>query len=180
MLVHFQIWNYLWKATLHQGSYFFWLVLVSNDHVCKGEAIKLTPYHLIDTNDKTVKLSHLKKLQIIQSIKNLMSQVIFIFSHYSLTKQIIVCSIPFHCWRKQIFERMQPEGMRNFLLPSAWWQELGDEFCVGRGMSKNSLNQCIFYKCELHKFENFSHILWNIKVWEKIQQAFLREIKGSL
>ena len=41
---------------------------------------------------KTVKPSHLKKLQILQNIHNLMSQVIFIFSDLILIKQIIVSS----------------------------------------------------------------------------------------
>ena len=35
---------------------------------------------MIDIIYKTVKLSHLKKLQIMQNMKNLMFQVIFIFS----------------------------------------------------------------------------------------------------
>ena len=41
---------------------------------------------------KTVKLSQLKKLQILQNINNLMFQVIFIFSDLILIKQIIVSS----------------------------------------------------------------------------------------
>ena len=36
---------------------------------------------MVDIIYKTVKPSHLKKLQIIQNIKNLMFQVIFIFSN---------------------------------------------------------------------------------------------------
>ena len=34
--------------------------LVSNNHGCKGEATKLTPYYMIDIIYKTVKASHLK------------------------------------------------------------------------------------------------------------------------
>ena len=56
------------------------LVSVSNYHLCKGEAIKLIPYSVIGIIQKTVKASHLKKLRIIQSINNLMFQVIFICS----------------------------------------------------------------------------------------------------
>ena len=56
------------------------VVLVSNYHGCKGEAIKLIPDHMIDIIYKTVKPTHLKRLHIIQNIKNLMFQVIFIFS----------------------------------------------------------------------------------------------------
>ena len=131
---------------------------------------------MIDIIYKTVKPSHLKKLQAKQNIKNLLFQVIFIFSDWILIKQMIVPSTPFCCWKKQIFERMLPWVMSNFLLPGAWWQELGGEFWVGKGMSKNTLNQCIFKECELHKSESFSHTWWNIKFWEKIQEAFWRDI----
>ena len=39
-----------------------YLVLVSNYHGCKGEAIKLIPYYMTDIVDRTVKPSHLKKI----------------------------------------------------------------------------------------------------------------------
>ena len=69
------------KATLHQSSYFFSdVVLVSNYHGCKGKVIKLIPSYMTDIIYKTVKPSHLKKLQTIQNMKNQMFQVIFIFS----------------------------------------------------------------------------------------------------
>ena len=118
-----------------------------------------------------------EKLQIIQNMKDLMFQVIFIFSDWILIKQIIVSSIPFYSWGKQILEIMLPGGMSNFLLPWAWWQKLEDKFWVGRTTNENASNQCIFQECELHRFENFSRTWWNIKVWKKIQQAFWREIK---
>ena len=133
---------------------------------------------MIDIIYKTVKPSQSKKLQVIQNIKNLMFQVIF--SDWILIKLIIVFSTPFYCWGKQIFERMLPGGMSNFLLPGASCQELGSNFWVGRGMRKNAMNQCIFYECELHKFEKFSHTWWNINVWEKIQQAFWIERDKAL
>ena len=60
-----------------RSLFFSDIVLVSNYHDCKGEAIKLIPYYMIDIIYKTVKPSRLKKLQIIQNIKN---QAIFIFS----------------------------------------------------------------------------------------------------
>ena len=41
-------------------------VLVSNYHGCKGKAIKLIPYYMIDIIYETVKPSHLKYLQVIQ------------------------------------------------------------------------------------------------------------------
>ena len=57
------------------------VVLISNYHGCKGRAIKLIPYYMININYKTIKPSHLKTLQVMQNIKNLMFQVIFIFSY---------------------------------------------------------------------------------------------------
>ena len=50
---------------------------MSNYHGCKGEAINLIPHYLIDIIYKTVKSSHLEKLQIIQNVNKLMFQVIF-------------------------------------------------------------------------------------------------------
>ena len=44
------------------------------------EARKLIPYYMIDFIYNTVTPSHLKKLQIIEKIKSLMLQIIFIFS----------------------------------------------------------------------------------------------------
>ena len=79
-----------------------------------------------------------------QNINKLMFQAIFIFSDWILIKQIIVSSTPFCCWGKQIFENMLPEGTSNFLLPKVWWKEIGGEFWVGSGMSKNASIQCIF------------------------------------
>ena len=57
---------------------------MSNYHGCKEEAINLIPHYLIDIIHKTVKPSHLEKLQIIQNINKLI-----------LIKQIIVSSTPF-------------------------------------------------------------------------------------
>ena len=45
---------------------------------------------MIDIIYKTVKPSHLKKLQITQNLEILMFQVIFIFSDWILIKEIIV------------------------------------------------------------------------------------------
>ena len=56
------------------------VILVSNYDGCKKEAINLIPHYLINIIHKTVKPSHLEKLQIIQNISKLMFQVIFIFS----------------------------------------------------------------------------------------------------
>ena len=60
-------------------QFFTDIVLVSNYYGCKGEAIKLIPYYIIDIICKTIRPSHLKKLQIIRNINNLMFQAIFIF-----------------------------------------------------------------------------------------------------
>ena len=48
------------------------VILVSNYHGCKEEAINLIPQHLKDIIHKLVKPSHLEKLQIIQNINKLM------------------------------------------------------------------------------------------------------------
>ena len=116
--------------------------------------------------------------------KNCKSYKIYVPSHLHIfwlnfDKANLVSSTLFRCWEKQIFERMLPWGMSNFLLLRAWWYALGGEFWIGRDMSKNASNKGIFYEIFYEwnvKFENFSHIWWNIKVWEKIQQAFWREI----
>ena len=68
---------------------------MSNYHGSKGEAINLIPHYLIDIIHKTVKPSHLEKLQIIQNINKLMFQVIFVFSDWILIEHIIVSSTPF-------------------------------------------------------------------------------------
>ena len=130
---------------------------MSNYNGCRGEAIKLIPRYLIDIH-KTVKPSHLEKLQIIQDMYKLMFQVIFIFSAWILIKQIIVSSTLF-IRGKQVFKK--------FCL----------DFWVGNwGMSK------------MHRFNAFSRnvntISWKffpihggMYKLEKIQQAFWREIK---
>ena len=133
---------------------------------------------MIDIIYKTVKLSHLKQLQVIQKIKYLMFQAIFVFSDWILIKKIIVSSGPFCCWRKQIFKKMLPGGMSNFALPRAWWKEPGGEFWVGRDMSKNVSNQCIFYECELHNSKTFfPHIVEYKCLRENSTSILEKEIK---
>ena len=61
----------------------------------------------------------IKKIGNFTKYKNLIFQVVFIFSDWVLIKQITVSSTPFCCWGKQIFERMLSGGMSNFLLPRA-------------------------------------------------------------
>ena len=95
---------------------------------------------MIDIIYKAVKPSYLKKLQIVQKIKNLMFQIIPIFFEWILIKQIMVSSTRFCCWGKQTFKRILSVGKSNFLLPRAWWQEFGGEFWVGKDMSKNAPN----------------------------------------
>ena len=80
------------------------LALVSNYHSWKGELIKLIPQYMVDIIYKTLKSSHLKKLQIIENINNLMFQIIFIFSERLLIKQIIVYSTPFCYWGRTLLK----------------------------------------------------------------------------
>ena len=96
-----------------------------------------------------------EKLQVIQNVKNVMFQVMFIFSDWTLMKKIIVSFTHLNCWGKQIFGRMRPEGMSNLLLPTTWWQQLGVSFEWGSAWVKmprinsflrnmNSINLNIF------------------------------------
>ena len=48
--------------------------------------------------------------------------------------------------------------MSDFLLANEWWQELGGEFWVRRGMTK-CLELMNFPGMWTHKFENFSHMV---------------------
>ena len=77
---------------------------MSNDHSCKEEAINLMPHYLKDIIHKTVKPSHLEKLQ---NINKIMFQVIFIFSDWISIKQIIVSSTPFVLGEKD-FQKILP------------------------------------------------------------------------
>ena len=65
---------------------------MSNYHGWKEEVINLIPHYLIDIIYKTVKPSHLAKLQIIQNVNKIMFQVIFIFSDWMLIEQIMASS----------------------------------------------------------------------------------------
>ena len=63
-------------------------------------------HYVIDIIYETVKLTRLKKEQIIQKTNNLIFQVIFVFFDWSLIKQIIVFSTPFCRWGKEIFKKL--------------------------------------------------------------------------
>ena len=54
-------------------------ILVSNYYGCKEEATNVMPHYLIDIIHKTVKPSHLEKLQIIQNINSYVPSHIHIF-----------------------------------------------------------------------------------------------------
>ena len=60
--------------------FFFFLNvdLVSNYHGFKGEIIKLMPYYMINIIYQIVNPLHLKKLEFVPNIKNIMFQVTFI------------------------------------------------------------------------------------------------------
>ena len=81
---------------------------MSNYHGCKGEAMNLILNYLIDIIYKTVKPLHLKKLQIVQNINELMFQAILIFSDWILIKQIIVSSTLFVLGETD-FQKILPE-----------------------------------------------------------------------
>ena len=81
---------------------------MSNYHGCKGEAMNLILNYLIDIIYKTVKPSHLKQLQIVQNINELMFQAILIFSDWILIKQIIV-SFTLFVLGETDFQKILPE-----------------------------------------------------------------------
>ena len=64
--------------------------------------------YLIDIIYKTVKPSHLKQLQIVQNINELMFQAILIFSDWILIKQIIV-SFTLFVLGETDFQKILPE-----------------------------------------------------------------------
>ena len=125
-----------------------------NYHGCKGKARNLIPHYLIDIIHKTIKPSHLEKLQIIQNINKIMFLVIFIFSDWIFWLKF---PPPVLSWGKQIF--------RKFCL----------EFWVGNWawVKMNIFNT--FYG-------NVNTLNWNIfpthgGTYNKIRRAFWREMK---
>ena len=98
------------------------------------EEIKISSCYKLDVIYKTVKLTHNKKIQIIQNINDLIFQVIFKFSDWILIKQMAVSSTTPWCLGKQVFEKTLPGRMSNFPLPKVWLQEFGGKFLLGRGI----------------------------------------------
>ena len=120
---------------------------------------------MIDIIYKTVKASHLKQLQIMQNIKSLMFQFIFIFSDWILIKQIIVSYTPFYCLGKQIFERMLHGGISNFLLPiERDDKNLGESFEWGGAWVKISQINAFSRNVNSINLKIFTATWWNIKV----------------
>ena len=96
---------------------FFWCIFSIQSSWLHKRSIKINIILYDDVIYKTVYPSHLKRLQIKQNIKNLIFEVILIFSDWILVKQIVIFSTPFCLWGKQIFDRTLPWEMSNFLLP---------------------------------------------------------------
>ena len=119
------------------------VVLVSNYHDCKEEAINLIPHYLIDIIHDTIRSS---KYQITQNINKLMFQVIFKFFDWILIKQIIVSSTPFLL------------GKTDFLKNSTWSFDWGTGAWVKmhrfKVFSRNvkTINWIIFPTYFSHKF----------------------------
>ena len=72
---------------------------------------------MIDIIYKTAKPSHLKKLQILQNINNLMFQVIFIFFLFNSDKSNHIFFHTFLRFEETYFLKMLTEGMSIFPLP---------------------------------------------------------------
>ena len=122
---------------------------------------------MIDIIYKTVIPSHLKKLLIKQNIKNLMFQVIFIFSVWVLIKLFI---IHFCCWGKQIFEKILPGRVISFSLGRDGKNSRASFACGKAWVKMPQINAC-------SRIWKFSPHFVNIKVWKETQQTFWREIK---
>ena len=135
------------------------VILVSNYHGCKGKTINLILHYMIDIIYKTLKVPHPEKLQFIQNIKNLMFQVIFIFSDWIFIKQIIVFSTPFCCWGN----RFSNNYAWNFEWGMGAWVKMPRSNAFSRNMNTIKLNV----------FSTHS----TIYTLKKIQHAFLRETK---
>ena len=132
---------------------------MSSYHGCKEETINLIRHYLIDIIHKTVKPSHLEKLQIIQNINKLMFQVIFIFSDWILIKQIIVSSTPFVLGKGNRFSK-------NSTWSFDWRTEAWVKMHRFNAFSRNVNN--------IH-WKNFSHKCWNIQVRENTTSILERD-----
>ena len=144
------------KPSFIKVAIFSDVILVLNYHGCKGEAINLIPLYLIDITRKTVKPSHLEKLQIIQNINKLMFQVIFIFSDRILIKQIIISSTPFVLG--------ETDFQKSFEWRTGAWVKIYRFNAFARNM--NTIN-----------WKHFPTHRGIYKLDKNIQQAFWRKIK---
>ena len=135
------------------------VILVSNYHDCKEEAINLIPHYFIDIIRKTVKPSNLEKLQILENIKKLIipSHLHIFWLNFDKANHSLLHSFRF--------------GGNRFSKNSTWSFELRTETWV-----------------KMHRFNVFSRnvntINWKIFSThdgiyksEKIQQVLWREIK---
>ena len=71
------------QFSLTKKAIFSDVVLVSNYHGCKGKMRNLITHYLLDIIHKTVKLSHLEELQLIQ---NLHFTLMFELRHYKMVQ----------------------------------------------------------------------------------------------
>ena len=141
------------KPSFIKVAIFSDVILVSSYPSCNRKTINLIPHYMI--RDR----SYLEKLQIIQNINNLMFQVIFIFSDWSLINQIIAFATPFCCWWKHFF--------KIFYL----------EIWVGRGAWVKMPRFNVFSRNVTNIYFKIFSTRSRIHKFEKIQQTFWRDIK---
>ena len=141
----------------YAGLYISWAKTSSSYHGCKGDTIKLIPHY----NDRYY-LQNCKAItfeKIANHTKyekpNVPSHLHIFWLNFNKANYSFLHFFPL--FGNQIFERMVPGAMSIFFLPRTRWQELGDKFWVGRGMSTNASSQYIFSECKPHKF--FPHIV---------------------
>ena len=107
-------------------------------------------------------LSHLEKLQIIQVIRNLMFQAIFIFFDWILIKQISVFSATFCSWGNRIF--------KNSDCSFEW--ETGPCIKLSCEVSTESWESWVSWKIEQAVWESHEIFLFFEKSWE-IHRIFI-------
>ena len=118
---------------------------MSNYHGCKEEAINLIPHYLIDIIHKTVKSSHLEKLQIKQNINNVPSHLHIFWLNFDKANHSFL-----HPFRL---------GGNRFSKNSTWSFEWG----TGAWVKMHRFN-AFSGNVNTINWKKFSHTWWNIQV----------------
>ena len=138
-----------------------YIILVSNYHGCKGEAINLSPHYLIDIIHKTVKLWHLKKNNKSYNLNklNVARHLDIFWLNFGKANHSFLH--PFHL------------GGKRFLKNSAWSFD-----CETGVWVKIHRFNAFSRKVNTIKLKNFSHTWWNIQVqWLFWRDKILKSLR---